>query len=552
MANKNKVVLLLDSFYVEYWMAQSVKQVVDSEHSEIVQIVLNKDGSIHKNKFFRFLSNLRKVFYFIFVSLDWYFLKNKLVKNSRTLVDIRHLFEETPDFFYADLDRTKYTDVFHKSTIERISEVEPDVIVRFGFRILKGEILTLSKYGVLSYHHGDPVKYRGGPAAFWEVVNKEPMTGCILQKLGNDLDGGIVLCDRFVSTNYFSPASNYDSILVSSIPLLELALKRFHSNSAESFSYSIPYSGKILKAPSNFRTLIILVSLFFRVLKRSFQKIIYIDQWVLYLGNSNINQVNKFIELAPPIDRFWADPFLLQKNGNVYVFFEELYYGKKAHISVGLLEDNRLVNVSPVIVEDYHLSYPFIIEYKSDIYMIPESSKNGSIDIYICEDFPFKWKKLHSIIDNINAVDSTVHLHNGIWWLFTTVTNYERECPHSMLHIYYSECLLSQNWKPHNSNPIYTNVSLSRQGGKFIIDQNNDVYRVSQDCSVRYGYGLNIFRVKTLNHCTYEETLFGKLLPSWNDNLWATHTYNVSNDFKIIDALVAKPRFNFYNLFKRN
>jgi len=44
-------------------------------------------------------------------------------------------------------------------------------------------------FGVWSWHHGDEDKYRGGPPAFWEIVNADPVTGALLQRLTERLDG---------------------------------------------------------------------------------------------------------------------------------------------------------------------------------------------------------------------------------------------------------------------------------------------------------------------------------------------------------------------------
>jgi methionyl-tRNA formyltransferase len=49
---------------------------------------------------------------------------------------------------------------------------ELGVLLRFGFNILSGEILTVARYGVWSYHHGDNDYYRGGPPHFWELVER--------------------------------------------------------------------------------------------------------------------------------------------------------------------------------------------------------------------------------------------------------------------------------------------------------------------------------------------------------------------------------------------
>jgi hypothetical protein len=50
---------------------------------------------------------------------------------------------------------TLHTDRFEDDDIRRIRELDLDVILRFGFRLLRGAILDSARYGVWSYHHGD-------------------------------------------------------------------------------------------------------------------------------------------------------------------------------------------------------------------------------------------------------------------------------------------------------------------------------------------------------------------------------------------------------------
>jgi methionyl-tRNA formyltransferase len=77
------------------------------------------------------------------------------------------------------------------AVVEEVSNV--DVVFRFGFGILKGEILTAPDYGVLSFHHGDIRTYRGAPTHVWEFLNDEPTSGVTLQQLTETLDGGRIV-----------------------------------------------------------------------------------------------------------------------------------------------------------------------------------------------------------------------------------------------------------------------------------------------------------------------------------------------------------------------
>ncbi len=66
-------------------------------------------------------------------------------------------------------------------------------MLRFGFGILKGDILNVSKLGIWSFHHADVDKFRGGPTAFWDIYYNHPLNGAILQKINNKLDQGSIL-----------------------------------------------------------------------------------------------------------------------------------------------------------------------------------------------------------------------------------------------------------------------------------------------------------------------------------------------------------------------
>jgi methionyl-tRNA formyltransferase len=96
---------------------------------------------------------------------------------------------------------TRFVHRFPDDAIEQIREKKLDVLIRFGFNILRGEILTAARYGVWSYHHGDNDYYRGGPAYFWEVLEGNPVSGATLQVLTEELDAGTVLYKGLFATH---------------------------------------------------------------------------------------------------------------------------------------------------------------------------------------------------------------------------------------------------------------------------------------------------------------------------------------------------------------
>ena len=60
----------------------------------------------------------------------------------------------------------KFVHRFPPESLEAIRAKDLDVLIRFGFNILKGDILRSARYGVWSYHHGDNEFFRGGPPIF--------------------------------------------------------------------------------------------------------------------------------------------------------------------------------------------------------------------------------------------------------------------------------------------------------------------------------------------------------------------------------------------------
>jgi hypothetical protein len=82
-----------------------------------------------------------------------------------------------------------------------LAGLELDFILCFpGYYIFTGEILTIPRYGLWSYHHGAPEAYRGAPPGVWEVYDGAPTSGAMLQRLTETLDAGVVLHKRSFPT----------------------------------------------------------------------------------------------------------------------------------------------------------------------------------------------------------------------------------------------------------------------------------------------------------------------------------------------------------------
>ena len=81
-----------------------------------------------------------------------------------------------------------------------------DIVVLLGFNNLVSEnSLWPVKNGIISFHPADTNEYRGRPGSFFEWLNGELKHGVTLQRLNQSIDGGEIICQRFVEFNHRLP-----------------------------------------------------------------------------------------------------------------------------------------------------------------------------------------------------------------------------------------------------------------------------------------------------------------------------------------------------------
>lgn len=283
-----------------------------------------------------------------------------------------------------------------------------------------------------------------------------------------------------------------------------------------------------------------------RIARRAVEKAACIEQWTIGWRFTDIEpwsgSLDGFFRLAPPGDGFFADPFPLQSGGRGYVFFEDLpEAGGKAHISVvEVARDGRSSDPVRVLERDYHLSYPFLVEEGGELYMVPETAQNRTIEIYRCVEFPHRWKRERVLVDGVFAVDATLHREAGRWWMFANLANPQAEI-HDELHLFSSESLLGE-WRPHPRNPVKSDVRNARPAGR-LFAQGGKLYRPAQVCAPLYGTGIAMNRVTRLDARAFEEEEERRILPAGEGGVLGLHTVNRAGNLSVIDAFVRRPRF---------
>ena len=207
----------------------------------------------------------------------------------------------------------------------------------------------------------------------------------------------------------------------------------------------------------------------------------------------------------------YADPFLFPFNDELYIFFESQAVGKKSRIEAYKTSDlQKFVPVGEILAEPFDLSFPFVFECNSSVYMLPESHTSDELSLYKFEEFPHKLVRIRVLLRG-RFNDSCLIQHNGIWFLFTTKND--------TLEIYYTDDIEKGTLIPHSRNPINADPKFSRCGGGIIIF-NSEMYRIAQDCSAEYGRNISILRINELSETTYDEEIviddYFDLRESWN------------------------------------
>ena len=249
--------------------------------------------------------------------------------------------------------------------------------------------------------------------------------------------------------------------------------------------------------------------------------------------------------LYPPADTFWADPFAWNEGGRRFVFVEEYpVHTQRGRISVLELGTDLvpLGPAVPVLDEDRHLSYPYLLHFEGDLYMVPESAASRRVDLYRCVAFPDRWTRVGTLLDGIQAADATLFEYQGRWWLLCSARLGKARLNDS-LFAFHADSPLSQRWTPHTGNPLRRDFDGARPGGRAFVDPQGRLLRPAQVSVPRYGYGLAIkeileltpehFRERRLWHAT------GQACGGW----YAMHHLDWHQGLMVMDAqrLVPQP-----------
>src|SRR5256714_2839290 len=327
-----RIGLLLDGPKLPAFFARIIEDITGSNFANLELLVFWKKTQplAPKNASKSLVGTLKKrlldprlrktALYDLYLRLDQ---RTKPPNHPQDFVDCSSLFAGIESIEVEPIGK-KFVQRFPPDAIEKIQSKKLDVLLRFGFNILHGEILTSARYGVWSYHHGDNEFYRGGPPHFWELYEKAPLSGVILQVLTEELDGGVVLCKSLfatqptvmVSRNRFAPYWGSTDLVIRKLNELHQFGWDYVKERAVP---AAPYKGKrkIYRSPTNAEIVRWLGPIFLKKSVRYPFRKKKVQHWRIgiRIGGKRLldsppgNDLEGFKWIEPDKGQFWADPF---------------------------------------------------------------------------------------------------------------------------------------------------------------------------------------------------------------------------------------------------
>lgn len=547
-----RFVILCNSVEFESWQAACLKDVISSGHAIPVGFVTrsSRADSAPESKWKKRWKNRKLAVWRLF---DRFYTRrfSKAIK----LENLSNLLEMVPSIDDTPIKVSKGGEALDEATLDFLRDLRPDFILRFSYGILRGDVLDIARYGVWSYHHGDPVKFRGQPPGFWEIVNESSVAGAVLQVLSNELDAGKILHHGFFQVTPQSYAKTRDTLYMGASPWVRRVCADIQLNgwpiNVEGGSIE---TGPIYKQPTNkvmVRYFWITIKAFFRA---QFTYRFHRQNWncavvpasasvVAGLSGQEMQReaLKKAVWMKPKKGEFYADPFGLKVSGSTHirVFFELFSWKKqKGEIASIIFDGANFGQVTPTLSASTHLSYPYTMHGNHGHLIVPEHSDAGDVSAYYLGSGGEVLNK-KTLFPRQEFIDTSFVEWNGTLWAFTLIENFTRNTDLFL----FSAKSLDGPWVAHPLNPIRTDIRAARPAGTPFVYEGR-LYRPAQDCADHYGSAVTINEIIVLSDTDYREITVSRVEPiPGNEYQYGLHTLSEIGSFTLIDGSVKEAIF---------
>ena len=519
-----RVTLVLPSELVPVWLRNILESLRRAPFVSLNVVAVLTEQKRHKSS-----SALFDVWLWLETAIFGY--KIDAEENSEGLVDISSECESesTGGFSIATLDNLQNI----------IQPSDADILIWMFPGRPQAETISLAKHGTLTIADAFNTTF-----GFEEFVNQELTTRCDVAVYGNTPSEDRVLASSIAATDAVLFVRGINRARAKCEALLMASIKRIWRQADPRVDGIPSHTNEPLRrmVPNFLQTAWGLLRFYGRFLAENLTQPFHFDQWqVAYrMGGDRLDQEG-LQRLAPTHKGFWADPFVAEKDGRTFIFFEEfLKKTSRGHIAaIEVLPDGQAGDSVNVLMRDYHFSYPFLFEYDGSLFMVPECSEAGRVEVFRCVQFPDCWESHAVLLEGVHAFDPTLIEHDGLWWMFATI-QHDGNTPNDELHLFYADSPFDE-WTPHPLNPVRLDVRAARPAGAMFRDKGK-LFRPAQDCSGRYGWAISIQEVQCMTTEVYKEIEVGRISSDWAIGAHATHTINQAKGVTVYDCEARRRR----------
>ena len=478
---KLKAAIILDNLSLTSWQRSALLEA--SELLDVKVIINCKNTKNSKNK-------VRNFLYYV---INIFTLRNKYTKRFEYYISN----EKKVDF---DCDYEGSWQSIPSEVSIHLSDIE--VVIKFGMSLLKIDE-KISKLPILSFHHGDPSKYRGRPAGFYELLYNEEKCGLIVQRLTNELDSGEVLAFAESKLVHYSYKKSAEQFYKSSKHLLRKAL----INLNDGRTIPIANNGKNYRLPNNSTVIKFFLVLLKRRVDHLFYGAFFEKKWKVgtvkfepILNDNNLIDLYDVNELKiDPQYNFYADPFFSLDGSKIRLEALSNKSGLGDIIEIELSDAGQF----QLLLTGKHYSFPFSFSFNGAEHLLPEVASHSSQYFFNLSN---NKEKLHiKGLEGKRIVDATLLKSNDLWYLFFG----EEKSAHSSLNLWVSNSI-DEVFHKHPSSPVCISPSSARMAGR-ILSTDDGLFRFGQNNNRAYGSSITVSEITLLGSDVYEERECGSI-----------------------------------------
>lgn len=217
--------------------------------------------------------------------------------------------------------------------------------------------------------------------------------------------------------------------------------------------------------------------------------------------------------------QFVADPFLVREGRGWRMFFEVMNRRSgRGEIGTATSTDGERWRYDRIVLaEPFHLSYPHVLAWCGEHYLVPETSAQERVQLYRARRYPHDWEPAEVLLEGRPFSDTTLLHHGGCWYAFTETAPDLRS---DTLRLYVAEDLRGP-WREHPASPVVSRDPFGARPAGRVVADGDRLHRYAQDCATVYGRAVVAFAITRLSPTEYAEQPAGGVLEpqarGWND-----------------------------------